>query len=199
VYLDLDPARFPTPGGRDVELSALLGRAGARGADAKCVREALNVDPELARGAHSIAIFSCAAAGILEVVALPEPVEPLAVVDSAPWLEPLAAMVTTEAWGVAVVSRRAARLFRGGPQGLVEFAVVRDDLHRRHAQGGWSRRASSAESRGRSPCTYAMSPNGCCERTSAARSNSSSSSLPVSSGRSSRPAYIAICAIESPE
>jgi peptide chain release factor subunit 1 len=138
VYLDLDPARFPTPGARDVELSALLGRAGAGGVDAKRVREALNVDPELARGAHSIAIFSCAAAGILEVVALPEPVEPLAVVDSAPWLEPLAAMVTTEDWGVAVVSRRAARLFRGGPQGLVEFAVVRDDLHRRHAQGGWS-------------------------------------------------------------
>ena len=94
--------------------------------------------PIWSRGAHRIAIFSCAAAGILEVVALPERVEPLVVVDLVPWLEPLAAMVTTEDWGVAVVSRRAARLFRGGRRGLVEFAVVRDDLYRRHAQGGWS-------------------------------------------------------------
>jgi peptide chain release factor subunit 1 len=36
------------------------------------------------------------------------------------------------------VSRSAARLFRGGPSGLTEFAAIHDDLHRRHAQGGWS-------------------------------------------------------------
>ncbi len=138
VYVDLDPSRFPTPAARDVELSGLLGRAGARRVDAKRVREALNAHPELAHGAHGLAIFSCAAAGILEVVALTEPVEPLVVVDSAAWLEPLAAMVRTGDWGVAVVSRRTARLLRGGPDGLVEFAVVADDLHRRHAQGGWS-------------------------------------------------------------
>jgi peptide chain release factor subunit 1 len=138
VYVDLDPSRFPTPAARDAELSGLLGRAGARRVDAGRVREALDVHPDMAQGAHGLAIFSCAAAGILEVVALPEPVEPLAVVDSVLWLEPLAAMVRTRDWGVAVVSRRTARLLRGGPQGLVEFAVVPDDLHRRHAQGGWS-------------------------------------------------------------
>jgi len=138
VYFDLDPSRFATPGARDVELSALLGRAGARDVDARRMREALNMHPELVHGAHGLAIFSCAAASILEIVALPERVDPLVVVDSVPWLEPLAAMVTTEGWGVAVLSRRTARLFRGGRNGLVEFAVVRDDLHRRHAQGGWS-------------------------------------------------------------
>jgi peptide chain release factor subunit 1 len=65
-------------------------------------------------------------------------------------------MVTSENWGVAVLSRRAARLFRavppgraprsrraarlfrGGSEGLVKFARVQDELHRRHAQGGWS-------------------------------------------------------------
>lgn len=90
------------------------------------------------RGAAALAIFACAPAGILEVVRLPKPVEPSVVIDSAPWLEPLAAVQTVEGWGVALVSRRAARLFRGGPRGLVQFAAVEDDVHGRHAQGGWS-------------------------------------------------------------
>ena len=37
-----------------------------------------------------------------------------------------------------MVSRRAARLFRGGQHGLSEFAAIEDEVHRRHAQGGWS-------------------------------------------------------------
>jgi peptide chain release factor subunit 1 len=138
VYFDLDPSRFPTPAARDAELSALLSGAGARDLDAKQVRDAVSAHPALAQGAQGVAIFSCSAAGALEVLALPEPVEPLVVVDTVPWLEPLAAMVTSENWGVAVLSRRSARLFRGGSEGLVEFATVQDELHRRHAQGGWS-------------------------------------------------------------
>jgi peptide chain release factor subunit 1 len=138
VYLDLDPSRFPTPATRDVELSALLGGADADELDVKHVREVVRSHPELERGAHGLAIFSCAASAILEVVPVPEAVEPLAVVDSVPWLEPLAAMLTSDDWGVAVMSRREARLFRGGRDGLIEFVGVRDELHRRHAQGGWS-------------------------------------------------------------
>ncbi len=138
VYLDLDPSRFPTPAERDAELSALLSRAGAHDVDAARARDAVRSHPDLARGAQGVAIFSCAAAGVLEVLPLPEPVEPLVVVDTVPWLEPLAAMLTPGNWGVAVVSRRTARLFRGGPGGLVEFAEVQDELHGRHAQGGWS-------------------------------------------------------------
>lgn len=138
VYLDLDPSRFPTPATRDVELSALLGGADADELDVKHVREVVRSHPELERGAHGLAIFSCAASSILEVIPVPEAVEPLAVVDSVPWLEPLAAMLTSDDWGVAVMSRREARLFRGGRDGLIEFVGVRDELHRRHAQGGWS-------------------------------------------------------------
>ncbi len=138
VYFDLDPSRFPTPAARDAELSSLLASAGAHDLDAERVREAVSNHPELKHGAQALAIFSCAAAGVLEALALPQPVEPLVVLDTVPWLEPLAAMVTIEDWGVAVVSRRSARLFRGGPEGLEQFATVEDDLHRRHAQGGWS-------------------------------------------------------------
>lgn len=138
VYLDLDPSRFPTPAAREAELSALLSSAGAHDLDAERVRDAVGSHPELAHGAGAVAIFSCAAADALEILALPEPAQPLVVLDTVPWLEPLAAMLTTGDWGVAVLSRRTARLFRGGAEGLVEFAAIRDDVHGRHAQGGWS-------------------------------------------------------------
>ncbi|MGA2320716.1 MAG: Vms1/Ankzf1 family peptidyl-tRNA hydrolase [Solirubrobacteraceae bacterium] len=138
VYWDLDPSRFPTPTARDEELSALLSGAGARDVDSGRVRDVVRAHPELVPGAQGVAIFSCAETGALEVLALPEPVEPLAVVDAVPWLEPLAAMLTTDDSGVAVISRRAARLFRGGREGLALFAAVQDELEGRHSQGGWS-------------------------------------------------------------
>lgn len=140
LYLDLDPTHFPTPAARAMELDALLAQAqrDGAGADAAQVRTLLHDSPELLRGERGLAVFSCAANGTLETIALPEAVEPMAVVDRVPWLEPLAALVTSENWGVAVVSRRAARLFRGGRRGLIEFATVTDDVHGQHAQGGWS-------------------------------------------------------------
>ena len=140
VYLDLDPTRFPTPTARDQQLSALLAAARRDGAeeDAERVRALLDDEPALVRGVRGLAIFSCAEAEILEAVGLPSPVEPIAVVDTVPWLEPLAAIIAPGDWTVAVVSRRAARLLRGGPSGLTEFAAIDDELHRRHAQGGWS-------------------------------------------------------------
>ena len=140
VYLDLDPARFPTPAARDAQLGALLDKARKETGkpDVDRILALLNAEPTITRGARGLAIFSSAQAEILEVVRLPSPVEPIAVVDTVPWLEPLAGMVSPGDWGVAVVSRSAARLFRGGRQRLTEFAAVHDELHRRHAQGGWS-------------------------------------------------------------
>jgi len=138
VYLDLDPSQFPTPAARDAELSALLAGTGAHELDVRHVREAVRTHTELANGTHGLAIFSCAASGVLEVLPVPAPVEPLVVIDSVAWLEPLAATLASEDWGVAVLSRRGARLFRGGRDGLIEFAAVQDELHRRHSQGGWS-------------------------------------------------------------
>lgn len=140
VYLDLDPARFPTPASRETELDALLAQAQREGAraEAERVRRLVQEDPDVLRGDRGVAIFSCAASDTLEAIDLPEPVEPLAVLDRVPWLEPLAALVTSEDWGVVVLSRRRARLFRGGRRGLVEFAALVDDVHGRHQQGGRS-------------------------------------------------------------
>jgi peptide chain release factor subunit 1 len=140
VYVDLDPGRFPTPATRETELGGLLDAVRREGADADADRVAawLADNPETVRGAHGLAIFACGAAQIFEVVRLPDAVEPLAVVDNVPWLEPLAEMASLGDWGVVVVSRRAARLFRGAPHQLVEFAHLDDDVYRRHSQGGWS-------------------------------------------------------------
>jgi peptide chain release factor subunit 1 len=150
VYLDLDPARFPTPAARAAELRALVARARRQAqavsallgevldADMDRLRRIIEADPALVRGARGLAIFSAAGADLLEVVAMPSAVDPMAIVDSVPWLEPLAAAMGAQGWGVAVVGRRAARLFRGHAGTLVEFAAPVDDVHRRHAQGGWS-------------------------------------------------------------
>lgn len=140
VYLDLDPTRFPTPDTRDTQLGSLLDEARRQAGDQEADRvEAwLDANGAIRQGARGLAIFSSAQAGIFEAVRLTSPVEPLAVVDTVPWLEPLAALVSPSDWGVAVLSRRAARLLRGGPGGLTEFAAIEDELHRRHAQGGWS-------------------------------------------------------------
>ena len=140
VYVDLDPGPFPTPDTRATQLGALLddARRGGAGDDANRIETWLAADRAIRRGARGLAIFSSARAGVFEAVRLAGPVEPLAVVDLVPWLEPLAAHISPGDWGVAVVNRRTARLFRGGPSGLSEFALIDDELHRRHSQGGWS-------------------------------------------------------------
>ena len=147
AYLDLDPSRFPTPAARHAQLGSLLADAqhdaaehelGGVQQDVDHIQAMLHSDPTIVRGARALAIFSCAQAGILDAVSLPSPVEPMAVVDTIPWLEPLAGIAAPGAWGVAVVSRRGGRLLRGGRSGLAQFAAIDDQLHRRHAQGGWS-------------------------------------------------------------
>jgi peptide chain release factor subunit 1 len=140
MYVDLDPARFPTPGTRDAQLGSLLDAARREAGDQEVdrVQGWLEADGAIRRGARGLAIFSSAQADILEAVRLTGPVEPLVVVDTVPWLEPLAALASPGDWGVAVLSRRSARLLRGGPGALTEFAAIEDELHRRHAQGGWS-------------------------------------------------------------
>jgi Bacterial archaeo-eukaryotic release factor family 10 len=183
MYVDLDPARFPTPGTRDAQLGSLLDAARREAGDQEVdrIQAWLEADGAIRRGARGLAIFSSARADILEAVRLTGAVEPLVVVDTVPWLEPLAALASPGDWGVAVLSRRSARLLRGGPGGLSEFAAIEDELHRRHAQGGWSqRRASSAESRSRSRPTCARSPTAYCARICAAHFSSSCSSARMS-------------------
>ena len=145
VYVDLDPARFRRPAQRAAQVHALLtdarrqaetgGRAEAL-ADIERVGGLLEREVMLAGG--GLAGLLAAGAGVLEVVRLAEPVEPMAAVDSTPWLEPLAAALTGGDWVVVLVGRSRARVFRGAANSLVEVAATADVVHRRHAQGGSS-------------------------------------------------------------
>ncbi len=140
LYLDLDPTAFPTPAAREAEISSLLAEARRQHAerDADRIQRLLAANGDLLRGARALAVFSSAAADVLETVKLSRRVEPMVVVDSVPWLEPLASLVASGDWGVAIVSRNAARLLRGSPRALAEFDGLLSDVHGQHSQGGWS-------------------------------------------------------------
>jgi hypothetical protein len=124
VYLDLDSESLSTPAACEALLRSLPGKPGlsAASSDVQRIQALLRAQPALTRDAHGLAVFSSAQAQVLEAVRLPRPVRPIAVLDTLPWLEPLAELTTGENWGVAVVSARTARLFRGGARALAEFA-----------------------------------------------------------------------------
>lgn len=106
------------------------------------VQAMLDGDSALAFGTRSIALF-VAEDGPQALVPLPLTVEPMAVMDCVPWLEPLAGMLTCGNWGAAIVDWRAARLLRGGPAGLIEFAFLGEQVSDRlDASAGRSASAS---------------------------------------------------------
>lgn len=155
VYLDLDCARSPSAVTRDGELDGLIAGVDRRAAqaDSSRVRQILRSLPGLAYGTRGIAMFSSAGGSTHEAVQLPSPVVPMAIVDTIPWLEPLAAMLTTGEWGAAVLGRHTGRLFRGGPQTLVEFAAFEGGRHSAPGRGGLrrTRRRQGSEEQGAEP------------------------------------------------
>jgi peptide chain release factor subunit 1 len=153
LFLNLDPREFATPPARSTEVRSLLDRAG------RLVREesehltheqkeSLRSDLErvaaelgngtAAKGAHGLAIFSCTAAGLFEVLRLAQPVDHEPVISDAPYLAPLSSIGAPERWCVVLVNRRNARLFCGSSDGLDELALVADEVRNKHSQGGWS-------------------------------------------------------------
>lgn len=88
---------------------------------------------------HGVAFF-CEEGGELRAYALRRAMD-YAVAASfrqGPALEPLLEAMPGPSWGVALVSRKHGRVFRGSDTGLVEVGDVDDDVHRWHSQGGWS-------------------------------------------------------------
>jgi peptide chain release factor subunit 1 len=153
LYLDLNPASAKRPRARRTQLDSLLGAVeqldvgGAGGTHEQ--RAALNAtlarirdffaENGLAAGsARGLAVFCSEGAGLLDAYRLPRPVKAQVRVGDAPSVEPLLELAPTGKWVVLLVSRRAARLFRGSAESLEEVDAVQDDVHRRHSQGGWS-------------------------------------------------------------
>ncbi len=153
-YLGFDPSQMPNLRERRIEADSLLAEAERRYADdaaathalrmalredIQSVRELIADDRELApEGAHGLAIFCSARAGICEIVLLAGPVEPLVVFERRPFLEPLVELLASARWCVLLISARASRLFTGTRERLADVADTVEDVHRHHAQGGWS-------------------------------------------------------------
>jgi Bacterial archaeo-eukaryotic release factor family 10 len=131
VYLGLECTRSTSAAARERELDALMTDLDrwAVEADVDRLREMLRCMPAFAYGTRSLAMFSSAEGTAFAAVPLPSPVESTAVVDTLPWLEPLAGIFTPGDHAVAVIDRRTARLFRGAPRMLVEFATLHDERH----------------------------------------------------------------------
>jgi peptide chain release factor subunit 1 len=153
LFLNLDPREFATASARSTEIRSVLDRAARliREDEAlgQVARASLRADLERAQaelgsggldatGAHGLAVFASSAADLFEVLKLSEPVDHDPVIAEAPFIEPLSAIGPPERWCALLVNRRTARLFCGPGAALEEVEVIRDDLRRRHDQGGWS-------------------------------------------------------------
>jgi peptide chain release factor subunit 1 len=144
IYLNLDPAEFGNGAARGTAINSVLDQAGRAARDeAPSVRE----DVERIRdafkgfdfqGAHGVAVFANGAEDLLEVIKLPRAVENAVVIDESPYIEPLVEVQAGARYGVVLVNRQTARIFRGSRDRLDEVARVDDEVHRRHDQGGWS-------------------------------------------------------------
>jgi len=153
LFLNLDPREFATPAARSTEIRSLLDRAGRllREESEQLTheqKESLKSDLERVaaelgngggtKGAHGLAIFSCSAAGLFEMLRLSEPVDHEPVVADSPYLAPLSTIGEAGKWCVVLVNRRTARLFCGSRESLDEIALVDDATRNKHDQGGWS-------------------------------------------------------------
>jgi peptide chain release factor subunit 1 len=153
LFLNLDPREFATAPARSTEIRSVLDRAArliredealgqvARAslrADLERVQAELGSGGLDATGAHGLAVFASSAADLFEVLRLSEPVDHDPVIAEAPFIEPLSAIGPPERWCALLVNRRTARVFCGPGAALEEVEVIRDELRRRHDQGGWS-------------------------------------------------------------
>jgi hypothetical protein len=152
VFMNLDPSQFGTAPARSSQVRSLLDRAAllvredeglshgereALKADLARVERLLEGDLD-AKGAHGLAVYSSSAANLFEVLRLGTPVDYDVVIADTPCIEPLTRMPPSESWCVLLANRRVARLFCGTPPALEEIALVQDDVHGQHDQGGWS-------------------------------------------------------------
>lgn len=136
VYLDVGPDRAADCEAQFTRLT--LGLRWPQGDFAAArVRAMLSCVSMLAYGTRGIALF-VAADGAQTLVPLPVAVEPMAVLDCVPWLEPLTGMLTSGDWGAAIVDWRTVRLLRGGSGGLIEFAFLDEGVRVRRAMAACS-------------------------------------------------------------
>ena len=144
IYLNLDPTEFANATARSTAINSVLDEASRAARDKQpSVREEVERVRELLRsfdfqGAHGLAVFACGNEGLLELIKLPRTVDNAVVIDEAPYVEPLVEIQSAAHYGVVLVNRQTARIFRGSRDRLDELVRIEDEVHRRHDQGGLS-------------------------------------------------------------
>src|SRR3954469_9439420 len=144
IYLNLDPSEFASGAARSTAINSVLDQAARRARDEDpSVREDVERVREVFggfdfQGAHGVAVFTCGSEDLLEVIKLPRTVDNTVVIDESPYIEPLVEVQSSARYGLVLVNRQVARIFRGSRDRLDEVARVEDEVHRRHDQGGWS-------------------------------------------------------------
>jgi hypothetical protein len=148
LYLDLDPAEFPTQRARRSAITAVLDTAQRQIEDYETDhggRESLRSDLGHAReffdewspkGARGVAVFSATMAKLFETVPLPRPVPLRAFVDDSPYITPLVAAADARDWLIVVVDAHKARLLHGNTDHVEEFERVKDSVAGRHEASG---------------------------------------------------------------
>jgi hypothetical protein len=153
IYLSLDPPQAPSPRTRSVQLDSRLNEAEHRlrqeagdGPGAKAlsscldrVRHHLKNTVVTDHAVCAVAVF-CASSGELRAFGLKHPPDftAAAAFREGAAIEPLVEALPGPSWGVVLAGRKHGRIFRGTDAALAEVSDVDDEVHRRHAQGGWS-------------------------------------------------------------
>src|SRR4051812_43157363 len=156
LFLNLAPTEFASPAARGSEVRSLIDQAnrlvkelketdGLQHEQLVALREDIERADQYfnngdfdAKGAHGLAVYLAGPADLFEIVKLPRPVQTNVVVDTSPYVEPIADLGSRARWGVLLVSRKAGRILSGTSDGLREVDQVWDDTHGQHEQGGWS-------------------------------------------------------------
>src|SRR3954468_18869337 len=138
IFLNLDPAEFATPPARASEISSVIDDAHRRVRDSDGLphdaKKGLEEDVQRAdsflrslspKGAHGFALFACGPAGLFEGIRLPRPIATRAVINDAPFVEPLVELLGSAGnWMVVLVNRQTGRLLRGDAHQLDELPAI---------------------------------------------------------------------------
>jgi peptide chain release factor subunit 1 len=153
LYLDLDPERFATAPARASQIRSLLDEAareierldGLGHEDKLTLREDLRriesflTSPQAPfKGAHALALFCSTPDRLFETVKLSRSVPGRVVIDRAPYVEPMVAVLERTRWLVALVNRRTAWLLTGYPERLRERERLEGGWRGESESGGWS-------------------------------------------------------------
>lgn len=147
MYLDVDGRRYVRPKDYEQQLDALLRKAaeyknGSTPAKADLERIAGHVRGGLDRSAtRGLALFSCVADGLWEVIELPVPVRNQLVVNHSPHVRPLETVLSERPrFGLLLVDRQRARMLVFELGCLVDRSEVFDELPRHEDDhGDWDR------------------------------------------------------------